>query len=30
MGWPNFIQEIIIGTIIVAAVAVDQLRRKQL
>lgn len=29
MGWPNFVQEIIIGTIIVAAVAIDQLRRKR-
>lgn len=26
MGWPNFVQEIIIGTIIVAAVAIDQVR----
>jgi ribose transport system permease protein len=26
MGWPNYVQEIIIGTIIVAAVAVDRLR----
>jgi ribose transport system permease protein len=26
MGWPNYIQEIIIGTIIVAAVALDRVR----
>jgi len=26
MGWPNYIQEIIIGGIIVLAVAADQLR----
>jgi ribose transport system permease protein len=26
MGWPNYIQEIIIGAIIVAAVAVDRVR----
>jgi ribose transport system permease protein len=26
MGWPNYVQEIIIGAIIVAAVAVDRLR----
>jgi len=26
MGWPNFVQEIIIGGIIVIAVAIDQLR----
>lgn len=26
MGWPNYVQEIIIGAIIVAAVAVDQFR----
>jgi ribose transport system permease protein len=26
MGWPNYIQEIIIGAIIVAAVAIDRLR----
>jgi len=26
MGWPNYIQEIIIGTIIVIAVAIDRLR----
>jgi ribose/xylose/arabinose/galactoside ABC-type transport system permease subunit len=26
MGWPNYIQEIIIGAIIVVAVAIDRLR----
>jgi ribose/xylose/arabinose/galactoside ABC-type transport system permease subunit len=26
MGWPNYIQEIIIGMIIVLAVALDRLR----
>ena len=26
MGWPNYVQEIIIGAIIVAAVAVDRVR----
>jgi len=26
MGWPNYIQEIIIGTIIVIAVAIDRFR----
>ena len=26
MGWPNYIQEIIIGSIIVLAVAADRLR----
>jgi len=26
MGWPNYIQDIIIGTIIVLAVALDRLR----
>ena len=26
MGWPNYIQEIIIGAIIVAAVALDRVR----
>ena len=26
MGWPNYVQEIIIGAIIVAAVALDRLR----
>ena len=26
MGWPNYVQEIIIGAIIVAAVAIDRLR----
>jgi ribose transport system permease protein len=29
MGWPNYIQEIIIGAIIVAAVALDQIRHRQ-
>jgi ribose transport system permease protein len=29
MGWPNYIQEIIIGVIIVLAVAIDQLRRQR-
>ena len=29
MGWPNYIQEIIIGSIIVAAVALDQIRHRQ-
>ncbi|MFL6467152.1 MAG: ABC transporter permease [Pyrinomonadaceae bacterium] len=29
MGWPNYVQEIIIGAIIVAAVAVDQLRQRR-
>ncbi len=29
MGWPNYIQEIIIGSIIVLAVAVDQLRTRR-
>jgi len=28
MGWPNYIQEIIIGVIIVAAVALDRLRHR--
>jgi len=28
MGWPNFIQEIIIGAIIIFAVAIDQVRRR--
>jgi ribose/xylose/arabinose/galactoside ABC-type transport system permease subunit len=27
MGWPNYIQEIIIGVIIVLAVAADRVRR---
>ena len=27
MGWPNYVQEIIIGTIIVLAVAADRARR---
>jgi ribose transport system permease protein len=29
MGWPNYIQEIIIGIIIVAAVAIDRLRTRR-
>jgi len=29
MGWPNYIQEIIIGAVIVAAVALDRLRHKK-
>ena len=29
MGWPNYFQEIIIGTVIVLAVALDRLRRTQ-
>jgi ribose transport system permease protein len=29
MGWPNYIQEIIIGSIIVAAVALDQIRHRR-
>jgi ribose transport system permease protein len=29
MGWPNYIQEIIIGAIIVVAVAIDQLRNRR-
>jgi ribose transport system permease protein len=29
MGWPNYIQEIIIGTIIVVAVALDQIRHRR-
>ncbi len=29
MGWPNYIQEIIIGTIIIVAVALDQIRHRQ-
>jgi ribose transport system permease protein len=29
MGWANYVQEIIIGTVIVAAVALDQLRLKR-
>jgi ribose transport system permease protein len=30
MGWPNYIQEIIIGSIIVLAVAADRLRHARL
>lgn len=29
MGWPNFVQEIIIGAIIITAVAIDQLRARR-
>ena len=29
MGWPNYIQEIIIGAIIVAAVSLDQIRHRR-
>ena len=29
MGWPNYIQEIIIGVIIVAAVSLDQIRHRR-
>jgi ribose transport system permease protein len=29
MGWPNYIQEIIIGSIIVIAVALDQIRHRR-
>ncbi len=29
MGWPNYIQEIIIGAVIVAAVALDRLRQRR-
>jgi ribose transport system permease protein len=29
MGWPNYVQEIIIGIIIVAAVALDQIRHRR-
>lgn len=29
MGWPNYIQEIIIGSVIVAAVALDRLRQRR-
>jgi ribose/xylose/arabinose/galactoside ABC-type transport system permease subunit len=29
MGWPNYIQEIIIGVIIVAAVSLDQFRYRK-
>jgi ribose transport system permease protein len=29
MGWPNFVQEIIIGVIIITAVAIDQLRSRR-
>ncbi|MBM3296962.1 MAG: ABC transporter permease [Candidatus Aminicenantes bacterium] len=29
MGWPNYVQEIIIGSVIVAAVALDRLRQKR-
>jgi ribose/xylose/arabinose/galactoside ABC-type transport system permease subunit len=29
MGWPNYIQEIIIGVIIVAAVSLDRVRHRR-
>jgi ribose/xylose/arabinose/galactoside ABC-type transport system permease subunit len=29
MGWPNYIQEIIIGAIIVVAVTLDRLRHRK-
>jgi ribose transport system permease protein len=29
MGWPNYIQEIIIGAIIVVAVSLDQIRHRR-
>jgi ribose/xylose/arabinose/galactoside ABC-type transport system permease subunit len=29
MGWPNYIQEIMIGIIIVLAVAADRVRRSR-
>jgi len=29
MGWPNYIQEIIIGFIIIVAVALDQIRYRR-
>ena len=29
MGWPNYIQEIVIGSIIVLAVALDRLRQRR-
>ena len=29
MGWANYVQEIIIGAIIVIAVAIDQLRNRR-
>jgi len=29
MGWANYVQEIIIGAIIVIAVAVDQIRSRR-
>jgi ribose transport system permease protein len=28
MGWPNYIQEIIIGAIIIVAVTLDRLRHR--
>jgi ribose transport system permease protein len=30
MGWPNYVQEIIIGTIVVLAVAIDRFRATSL
>jgi ribose transport system permease protein len=29
VGWPNYVQEIIVGAIIVIAVAVDQIRHRR-
>jgi ribose/xylose/arabinose/galactoside ABC-type transport system permease subunit len=29
MGWPNWVQEIVTGAIIVAAVALDRFRHRQ-
>jgi ribose/xylose/arabinose/galactoside ABC-type transport system permease subunit len=29
MGWPNYIQEIIIGVIIIVAVSLDQVRHRR-
>jgi len=29
LGWPNFVQEMIVGHIIIAAVALDMLRRRR-
>jgi ribose/xylose/arabinose/galactoside ABC-type transport system permease subunit len=29
MGWPNYIQEIIIGIIIIVAVSLDQVRHRR-
>jgi len=30
LGWPNFVQEMIVGHIIIAAVAIDMLRRRRM